>query len=56
MNNFFSKKRILVAGGTGLVGQQLVDKLLRYGAKVIVAWFKQSWKLQTSYEKGWYCF
>ena len=37
MNNFFSKKRILVAGGTGLVGQQLVDKLLRYGAKIIVA-------------------
>lgn len=37
MKNFFSKKKILVAGGTGLVGQQLVKKLIEYDAKVIVA-------------------
>ena len=37
MNNIFANKKILVAGGTGLVGQQLVPKLIKLGAKVFVA-------------------
>lgn len=34
---FYYKKKILVAGGTGMVGQQLVNKLVNYGAIVYVA-------------------
>ena len=37
MTNMFSDKKILVAGGTGLVGQQLVPKLINLGGKVFVA-------------------
>ena len=37
MINIFSDKKILVAGGTGLVGQQLVPKLINLGGKVFVA-------------------
>ena len=37
MTNIFSDKKILVAGGTGLVGQQLVPKLITLGGKVFVA-------------------
>ena len=37
MTNVFSDKKILVAGGTGLVGQQLVPKLINLGGKVFVA-------------------
>ena len=37
MTNIFSNKKILVAGGTGLVGQQLVPKLISLGGKVFVA-------------------
>ena len=36
-NKIFLKKKILVAGGTGLVGQPLVNKLINLGAKVYVA-------------------
>jgi len=35
--NFYFKKKVLVAGGTGLVGQPLVNKLIHLGAKVYVA-------------------
>ena len=37
MINIFRGKKILVAGGTGLVGQQLVPKLINFGGKVFVA-------------------
>ena len=37
MKNIFSKKNVLVAGGTGLVGQPLVQKLLKLGANVHIA-------------------
>ena len=37
MINIFRGKKILIAGGTGLVGQQLVPKLINLGAKVFVA-------------------
>ena len=37
MINIFRGKKILIAGGTGLVGQQLVPKLINFGAKVFVA-------------------
>jgi GDP-L-fucose synthase len=35
--NIFKNKNILVAGGTGMVGQQLVPKLIQSEAKVFVA-------------------
>lgn len=34
---FYKNKNILIAGGTGLVGQQLVNKLIKLGANVSVA-------------------
>ena len=37
MINIFRGKKILIAGGTGLVGQQLVPKLINFGGKVFVA-------------------
>ena len=37
MTNIFKNKKILVAGGTGLIGQQLVPKLINLGGKVFVA-------------------
>ena len=36
-NNFYYKKKVLVAGGTGLVGQPLVKKLIQLNAKVYIA-------------------
>jgi len=35
--NIFKNKKILVAGGTGMVGQQLVPKLLKLNANVTIA-------------------
>ena len=35
--NIFRNKKILVAGGTGMVGQQLVPKLLKLNANVTIA-------------------
>ena len=32
--NNFKKKKVLIAGGTGMVGQALVPKLLKSGAKI----------------------
>ena len=37
MRNFFKNKKILVAGGTGMVGQMLVPKLIKKGAIVDIA-------------------
>jgi len=37
MQEYFKNKRILVTGGTGLIGRQVVDKLVGYGSVVIVA-------------------
>ena len=36
INNFYKNKKVLVTGGTGLIGRQLVDILLSYGSKVSV--------------------
>ena len=36
MKNFYKNKKVLVTGGTGLIGRQLVDILLSYGSKVSV--------------------
>jgi len=35
-SNFFYNKKILVTGGTGLIGRQLVDLLVQRGAKVTI--------------------
>lgn len=37
LKNFFKNKRVLVAGGTGLIGAHLSNKLTLTGAKVIAA-------------------
>ena len=34
--NYYKNKKILVTGGTGLIGVPLVKKLVRLGAKVSV--------------------
>ena len=36
MKNFFKSKKILITGGTGLIGRQLVNILLSYGSKITV--------------------
>ena len=36
MSKFYLKKRILVAGGSGMIGRQLVQKLVSFGALVTV--------------------
>lgn len=35
--NFYKNKKVLVTGGTGLIGVPLVTKLIRKGARVVVA-------------------
>ena len=37
LKNFFKNKRILIAGGTGLIGAHLSNKLTLTGAKVVAA-------------------
>jgi len=37
INNFYKNKKILITGGTGLIGLQLVNYLSRYNAKIHVA-------------------
>lgn len=34
--NFYNNKKILVTGGTGLIGRPLVEKLISYGAQVSI--------------------
>ena len=36
INNFFEHKKILVTGGTGLIGRQIVDILSNSNAKITV--------------------
>ena len=35
LNNIFSDKNILVTGGTGCIGSEIVRELLKYKPKVI---------------------
>ena len=37
MKNFYKNRKILVTGGTGMIGIQLVKRLVNLGAKVSVA-------------------
>ena len=37
IRNFYKNKKILVTGGTGLIGRPLVEILYNYGAKISVA-------------------
>ena len=37
LKKFYKDKKILVAGGTGMVGQMLVPKLLSMGSEVYIA-------------------
>ena len=36
MKKFYKNKKILITGGTGLIGRQLVNLLFSYGAKLTV--------------------
>ncbi len=36
-SNFYKNKKILVTGGTGMIGRYLVDFLIEKGAKVTIA-------------------
>ena len=36
MKKFYKNKKILITGGTGLIGRQLVNQLLSYGAKLLL--------------------
>ncbi|MGK0239845.1 MAG: GDP-L-fucose synthase [Candidatus Pelagisphaera sp.] len=36
VSNYFAKKNVVVTGGTGLIGRQVVDLLCDYGAKVTI--------------------
>ncbi len=36
-NNFYKNKKVLVTGGTGMIGKYLVDLLIEKGAKVTIA-------------------
>lgn len=37
MKNFFSGKKILVAGGTGMIGISIVNRLLKFGSDITIA-------------------
>src|SRR5689334_19969241 len=37
MSSYYKRKKVLVAGGTGLIGTSLVKKLLDYDAEVTIA-------------------
>lgn len=37
MNKFYREKKVLVAGGTGMIGICMVNKLLQYGCKITIA-------------------
>jgi len=37
MNKFFKRKKVLVAGGTGMIGTCLVNKLLQYDCHITIA-------------------
>ena len=36
LNNFFDRKKVLITGGTGLIGRELTNKLIELGALVTV--------------------
>lgn len=37
MNNFYKEKKVLVAGGTGMIGICMVNKLLQLGSEITIA-------------------
>ena len=37
MSKFYNEKKVLVAGGTGMIGTCLVNKLLQYGCEITIA-------------------
>ena len=45
MDNFYSKKKVLVTGGTGLIGRPLVARLVALGAHVTVVSLDQPFNL-----------
>ena len=48
MSSYYSGKRVLVTGGTGLIGRPLVDQLVQLGANVTVASLDQGQGLDRS--------
>ena len=55
MKNIFLNKKVLVAGGTGMVGQQLVKRLLKKGAIVSVASMDDKKLVNTKITKFYNC-
>ena len=47
--NFYRNKKILVTGGTGLIGMPLVQKLINYGAKVSVVSLDEKPKIKDNF-------
>ena len=52
MKSFYNNKKILVTGGTGLIGIQLVKKLAELRAKVTVVSLDKNIKLQNYQQFG----
>ena len=50
MINYYKNKKILIAGGSGLVGSNLNNKLLNFKSKVIASYFKNK-KNNSNYRK-----
>ena len=42
MKEFYKNKKVLIAGGTGFIGRNLIEKLITLGAKVTATHFTQN--------------
>lgn len=52
MTNFYKDKNVLIAGGTGMIGSHLAEKLIQLGANVIIAAHENRFNiLNDCYEK-----
>lgn len=51
MSKFYKSKKILVAGGTGMIGTCLVNKLLQYGCEITIASLESRGYAEKIFEK-----